>query len=90
MTHDYKRNGTTTLFAALNVLEGTVTGRNMQQHRHQESIRFLNALDRDIPPASSSTRSSTTMPPTRRPKSAAGSPVIRAGPSTSPRHQARG
>ena len=44
MTHDYKRNGTTTLFAALNVLEGTVTGRNMQQHRHQEFIRFL---DRD-------------------------------------------
>ena len=49
MTHDYKRHGTTTLFAALNVLEGTVTGRNMQRHRHQEFIRFLNALDRDIP-----------------------------------------
>ena len=49
MTHDYKRNGTTTLFAALNVLEGTVTGRNMQLHRHQEFIRFLNALERDIP-----------------------------------------
>jgi transposase len=49
MTHDYKRNGTTTLFAALNVLEGTVTGRNMQHHRHQEFIRFLNVLDRDIP-----------------------------------------
>ena len=49
MTHDYKRNGTTTLFAALNVLEGTVTGRNMQFHRHQEFIRFLNALERDIP-----------------------------------------
>jgi transposase len=49
MTHDYKRNGTTTLFAALNVLDGTVTGRNMQRHRHQEFIRFLNALERDIP-----------------------------------------
>ncbi len=49
MTHDYKRNGTTTLFAALNVLEGTVTGRNMQRHRHQEFIRFLNAIERDIP-----------------------------------------
>ena len=47
--HDYKRNGTTTLFAALNVLEGTVTGHNMQRHRHQEFIRFLNALERDIP-----------------------------------------
>jgi transposase len=49
MTHDYKRNGTTTLFAALNVLDGTVTGRNMQRHRHQEFIRFLNDLERDIP-----------------------------------------
>ena len=36
MTHDYKRHGTTTLFAALNVLDGTVIGRNMQRHRHQE------------------------------------------------------
>jgi len=35
MTHDYKRNGTTTLFAALNVLDGSVMGRNMQRHRHQ-------------------------------------------------------
>jgi len=49
LTHDYKRNGTTTLFAALNVLEGTVFGQNMQRHRHQEFIRFLNALERDIP-----------------------------------------
>ena len=43
MTHDYKRNGTTTLFAALDVLDGTVIGRNMARHRHQEFIRFLNA-----------------------------------------------
>jgi len=49
MTHDYKRNGTTTLVAALNVLEGTVAGRNMARHRHQEFIRFLNALEREIP-----------------------------------------
>jgi len=49
LTHDYKRNGTTTLFAALNVLDGTVVGRNMQRHRHQEFIRFLNALERDVP-----------------------------------------
>jgi len=41
MTHDYKRHGTTTLFAALNVLDGTVLGRCMQRHRHQEFIRFL-------------------------------------------------
>jgi transposase len=49
MTHDYKRHGTTTLFAALDVLEGTVIGRNMARHRHQEFIRFLNALEREIP-----------------------------------------
>jgi transposase len=49
MTHDYKRHGTTTLFAALDVLDGTVFGRNMQRHRHQEFIRFLNALEREIP-----------------------------------------
>jgi transposase len=50
MTHDYKRNGTTTLFAALNVLDGTVLGRCMQKHTHQEFIRFLNAIERDVPP----------------------------------------
>ncbi len=50
MTHDYKRNGTTTLFAALNVLDGTVLGRCMQQHRHQEFIRFLNTVEREVPP----------------------------------------
>jgi transposase len=49
MTHDYKRNGTTTLFAALDVLEGTVIGRCMQRHRHQEFIRFLNAIEAEIP-----------------------------------------
>jgi transposase len=49
MTHDYKRNGTTTLFAALNVLEGKVIGRCMQRHRHQEFIRFLNAVERGVP-----------------------------------------
>ena len=49
MTHDYKRHGTTTLFAALNVLDGTVIGRNMQRHRHQELIRFLNAIERQVP-----------------------------------------
>ena len=48
-THDYKRHGTTTLFAALNVLDGSVTGQNMQRHRHQEFIRFLNAIEAQIP-----------------------------------------
>jgi len=49
MTHDYKRHGTTTLFAALNVLDGTVIGKNMQRHRHQEFIRFLNTVNAQIP-----------------------------------------
>src|SRR3546814_337247 len=49
MTHDYKRNGTTTLFAALNVLDGSVIGRNMQRHRHQEFIRFLNTIEAQMP-----------------------------------------
>src|SRR3954468_1747381 len=49
MTHDYIRNGTTTLFAALNVLDGTVIGRCMARHRHQEFIRFLNAIEAAVP-----------------------------------------
>jgi transposase len=49
MTHDYIRNGTTTLFAALDVLEGKVIGRCMQRHRHQEFIRFLNAIEAEVP-----------------------------------------
>src|SRR5271168_5254098 len=49
MTHDYKRHGTTTLFAAMNVLDGTVIGRNMQRHRHQEFIRFLDVVERQVP-----------------------------------------
>ncbi len=49
MTRDYKRNGTTTLFAALDVLEGKVIGRCMQRHRHQEFIRFLNAIEAEVP-----------------------------------------
>jgi transposase len=49
MTHDYKRHGTTTLFAALDVLEGTVISRCMQRHRHQEFLRFLNAIERTVP-----------------------------------------
>ncbi|MDR3375872.1 MAG: IS630 family transposase [Ancalomicrobiaceae bacterium] len=49
MTHDYKRNGTTTLFAALDVLHGTVVGRCMPKHRHQEFIKFLSAVERAVP-----------------------------------------
>ena len=49
MTHDYKRHGTTTLFAALNVSDGSVIGECMPRHRHQEFLRFLRRLDREFP-----------------------------------------
>lgn len=49
MTHDYKRHGTTTLFAALDVLKGQVIGRCMPQHRHQEFLKFLKIIDRSTP-----------------------------------------
>jgi hypothetical protein len=49
MTHDYKRHGTTTLFAALNVLNGQVIGDCMARHRHQEFLRFLRQLDGELP-----------------------------------------
>jgi hypothetical protein len=45
MTYDYKRHGTTTLFAALNVLDGRTIGRCMERHRHQEFIRLLNTIE---------------------------------------------
>ena len=48
MTHDYKRNGTTTLFAALDVLQGKVIGDCHQRHRHQEFLRFLRRIDREF------------------------------------------
>ena len=50
MTHDYKRNGTTTLFAALSMLDGKVIGDCMPRHRHQEFIRFLKKIDAETPP----------------------------------------
>jgi hypothetical protein len=50
MTHDYKRHGTTTSFAALDVLEGSVIGRCMQRHRPQAFLRFLNAVERTVAP----------------------------------------
>jgi len=50
MTHDYKRNGTTTLFAAIELVEGRVIGTCMPRHRHQEWIKFLKIVDRETPP----------------------------------------
>ena len=49
MTHDYKRNGTTTLFAALNVLDGQVIGQCQQRHTHVEWLKFLRQIDRETP-----------------------------------------
>lgn len=49
MTHDYKRNGTTTLFAALNVLDGQVIGQCQKQHTHVEWLKFLKQIDRQTP-----------------------------------------
>lgn len=49
MTHDYKRNGTTTLFAALDVLTGIVIGQCLPRHRHEEFLRFLRKIDREVP-----------------------------------------
>ncbi len=49
MTHDYKRNGTTTLFAALELLQGQVIGQCYERHRHQEWLRFLRRLDQAFP-----------------------------------------
>ena len=49
MTHDYKRHGTTTLFAALNVLTGVVIGRCLPRHRNTEFLKFLRVIDREVP-----------------------------------------
>ncbi|HEY5180142.1 MAG TPA: IS630 family transposase [Dermatophilaceae bacterium] len=49
MTSDYKRHGTTTLFAALNALDGTVIGSCMDRHRHEEFLRFMRTIDKQVP-----------------------------------------
>ena len=90
MTHDCKRNGTTTLFAALNVLDGSVIGRNMQRNRHQEFIRFLNAVEVQLPQDKAVHVILDNYATHDSPRSAPGWIGTRAGPSTScPRH-ARG
>ena len=49
MTHDYKRHGTTTLFAALNMLDGKVIGQCLPRHRSKEFVKFLGTIDRNTP-----------------------------------------
>ena len=89
-THDYVRHGTTTLFAALNVLEGTVLGRCMQRHRHGEFIRFLNAVEAAVPPGKLVHVVLDNTPRTSTQRSVPGWRGIRAGPSTSRRHRRLG
>ena len=85
MTHDYKRHGTTTLFAALNILDGTVIGRNMQRHRHQEFVRFLNTIEAQVPVGKVIHAVVDNYVTHNTRGCADGWPVTRAGPSTSPR-----
>ena len=73
MTHDYVRHGTTTLFAAMNVLDGTVIGRNMRKSLFASSMSSRSRF----PQARRSTPSSTTTPPTSIPMFGDGSNVIR-------------
>ena len=64
MTHDDRRNGTTTLFAALDRLEGRLIGRCLSRHRHQEFIKFLKRIDAETPPDVDLHLISTTTRPT--------------------------
>ena len=90
MTHDYIRHGTTTLFAALNVLDGTVLGRCMQRHRHQEFLRFLNAVEAAVPAGKLVHAIMDNYGTHKHPRCGPGSRATRAGPSTSPRPRPRG
>ncbi len=85
ITHDYKPHGTTTLFAALNVLDGTVIGQNKQPRRHSQPNQARDAGRQDHP-----RHLPTTTPPTRRTRFGNGSIGIRAGPSTSSQPPAPG
>jgi hypothetical protein len=88
-THDYKRNGTTTLFAALEVVTGTVTGRCYGRHGRASSSTSSSSSPRPTR-AASFTSCSTTTTPTSTTTSTGGSPGTRGSHCTSPRHRARG
>jgi len=90
MTHDYKRHGTTTLFAALDILEGKVIGRCMQRHRHQEFIRFLNAVEREVAADTAVHVVLDNYATHKHPRVKAGCGGMRASPFTSPRPRAPG
>jgi hypothetical protein len=92
MTHDYNRHGTTTLFAALNTLDGVVHGHCMQRRTHQEFVRFLNTVERAVPASklvhaildNYATHKHPKSLPSRKRGSKPGSPATRAGSFTSP------
>ena len=98
MTHDDIRHGTTTLFAALNVLDGTVIGQCMARHRHQEFIRFLNRIEAAVPAGklihaildNYAAHKHPKSLPSRKRGCALGSPRTRAGRSISRRPRAPG
>jgi transposase len=87
MTHDYERHGSTTLFAAMNALDGTVIGRNMQRHRHQSSFASSMSLRSRFSRERRSTPLSTTTPPTSIPMFDDGSNAILDGRSISRRRR---
>ena len=83
VTHDYKRHGTTTLFAALDIETGEVLTQCKPRHRNQEFLQFLRHIDGSVPKTWTSTSSSTTTAPTSTPTSESGWPNIRVSTSTS-------
>ena len=84
MTHDYKRHGTTTLFAALDVATGKVIGECMSRHRHQEFLRFLRTIDRSTPKSLDRHLVVDIYATHKQPKVKAGSSATPASTSTSP------
>ena len=90
MTHDYKRNGTATLFAAMDALDGTVISMCDDRHRHQEWLKFLRVIDEVTPPEKISISSWTTMPRTSIQRCSAGWNAIPDSISTSLRPAVHG
>jgi hypothetical protein len=92
MTHDYKRNGTTTLFAALDVLTGEVIGECLPRHRHRhiEFLKFLRIIDREVPKGLQIHPILDNYSTTSTRTSRSGSPGTRAFTCTSRRPRARG
>ena len=91
ITHDYKRNGTTTLFAALDVLTGAVIGQCLPRHRHIEFLKFLRTIDREVPNGLADPPDPRQLlNPQARQRHNAGSPSTPASTSTSPRPRAHG